>query len=666
MASWVATVASQPTAVWWAARQRALHPAACRLIRRAIADPQRPTSEVVRRAWLYLFEYWEHSATNHEQRSDELLAQISAAGWDARAVRQYGAAGRPYLRTGPATLARGPLPPSRTDEIRLADLLNLEVVYPRTIEYDLEIPDEWLPAVVAELRQNLETSQTLEAEIGGFGLSHIAPISPSDNPNHERLGPTDGLSGLLRAFSDSFQRLCRVDIEAGQREFSCWPLNEDVIFARLRIWAASVPQLVSNEAFDALFLDLSDRAFWDVGHQRDLLRTMLSRWTALNAQTKRSIEARLLNGRPRREGEDEADFDAGRALSALGRLTWLSRHGCDLGRHVEPELQRLRDSAPDWTPEQADGAAEPMEGEGGFVTTRTEYTDLLRESLANTLSRAQELTAAREHFLIENDPYRGLATGRPVRALAVLTVAARQDDYPDWAWSTFLTADGRTSDRPRFMALIAERLTRCPSHALATFLRAASRWLRDAGEVLGREYPDSFRAAVASLVAVVEGHPVSAGTDLVGRAPRGWSTEALNSPTGMLVEALFFDPEIRELGARDGLPRVLLRYMDRLLALDGNLSRYAIVILASRLRWFYWVDPDWSEANLLSALGSSDSEAEAAFWSGFFWDGRPLGGPAVLAVEESSASAGRESRRGGKASWAEACGPYFGGMGCRG
>ena len=520
MAIWIARVALQPTAVWWAARQRALHPAACRLIRRAIRDSRPPANSVVRRAWLYLFEYWEQSSTDDEERWEELVAQVSEDSWDARVVRQYGAASRPYLRTGPAWSHRGPLPFSWTGAIRLPELLNLEVVYPGAIEYDIEIPDKWLGSVVAELRENLKVSRTLEAEIGGLGLSQMAPISSSDQPNHDQLGPMDGLSRLLRVFSARFRRLCDVDIEFARREFSCWPLSEDAIFARLRIWAAHNPRLVPNESFSALVSDLSDRAFWDVGHQRDLLLTLVSRWGTLDAETRRSVEARLLSGRPRREGEDDADFNASRAFSTLDRLTWLSKHGCDLGCDVEHEIQRLRESAPDWTPEHADGAAESIEDEGGFVETRTEYTDLLRESLANTLSRARELAAGREHFLIENDPYRGLATSRPVRALAALTVAARLDEYPDWAWNTFLTADARKSDRPRFMALIAERLTRCPSVAVATFLPAASRWLRDAGEVLAREYPGSFRTAVGSLVAVVERHPFSAGTDLVGRAPR--------------------------------------------------------------------------------------------------------------------------------------------------
>ena len=60
----------------------------------------------------------------------------------------------------------------------------------------------------------------------------------------------------------------------------------------------------------------------------------------------------------------------------------------------------------------------------------------------------------------------------------------------------------------------------------------------------------------------------------------------------------------------------------RLLALEGDLHRYVIVVLVSRLRLLYEVDRSWSETNLLPSLVSGDGEEEAAFWSGFFWEGR--------------------------------------------
>ena len=369
--------------------------------------------------------------------------------------------------------------------------------------------------MVVELRKNLEIARTLETETGGLRLWHTGPISQSDDARSEQFGPVGQLSGLLRAFAARFRGLCETHIETARNEFSRWPVEDDTIFARLRIWAAADPDLVSDDSFDAVLSSLSDSAFWDVGHQRDLLHTIRSRWTALSAAARRQIQMRLLSGRPRRDGEEDAEFARRRARLTLDRLTWMSRHGCDLGAHMDGELSQLRVLAPDWDPDHAEHAAESLEGEGGIVATRTEYSALLSESLTTTLSRARELAGRRTDFLVEQDPYRGLSEGRPVRAFAALGTAAKRGEYPDWAWTTFLTADARKSDRPRLKALIAERLARCPPEAVSTFLSAASRWLTNGGEGLAEEYPNSFRAVMGTLVGILRQYPDTAGSDLL-------------------------------------------------------------------------------------------------------------------------------------------------------
>ena len=620
LARWLGRIAHQPTAVWWAVRHGPLHPQICHHIRWAIRHLSPSPTEPVRQAWLYLFECWDLNAGQPDDDRDETVAQISTDGWNTSAVRRYGQACRPYLRAEPAWWWLGPIPPAWSDDIRLAELLHLRVVYPRTVHEDIDIPEEWRASVVAELRKNLDVARTLETEIGGLGLRHMAPISQSDRPNHADIGPSDGLSGLLRTFADRLLRLCDTDIEAARHELSGWPMDDDAVFARLRIWAASNSDLVPRDSFRQVLSSLSDCAFWDVNHQPDLLRTMASRWMGLPDEVRHHLEIRLLNGRTRRENEDDAEFCRRRARSTLDRLTWMGQHGCDFGSHVDSEISRLRELAPDWEPEHADDAAASMEGEGGFVTTRTEYSALLSESLATTLSRARELAGNRSDFLVEDDPYRGLSDGRPVRAFAALRVSAEQNEYPNWAWNTFLSANARKCDRPRLKALIAERLARFPTEAVSTFLGAASRWLRDVGDGLAQEYPSSFRVALTSLLDTLRQNPAAAGSGrLRGPGPRSWATEAKSSPTGMLAEAAFLDSEVRGLRARDTLPRVLLGQLGILLGLDGDLPRYAVAVLASRLRWLYAVDRDWSDVNLLSALDSREPEMRWAFWSGFFW-----------------------------------------------
>ncbi len=52
--------------------------------------------------------------------------------------------------------------------------------------------------------------------------------------------------------------------------------------------------------------------------------------------------------------------------------------------------------------------------------------------------------------------------------------------------------------------------------------------------------------------------------------------------------------------------------------MPGDHRRYALVMFAFSLNWFFYIDPSWTDKNLLSVLGNEDEDQEA-FWEGFFW-----------------------------------------------
>ena len=71
------------------------------------------------------------------------------------------------------------------------------------------------------------------------------------------------LSGAVTRFTSVFERFMEIDLEEARREFSKWLIEDDAIFARLRIWAAGKPDLVSDDQFGSMLADVSDDAFWD-------------------------------------------------------------------------------------------------------------------------------------------------------------------------------------------------------------------------------------------------------------------------------------------------------------------------------------------------------------------------------------------------------------------
>ena len=587
MSAWIGGVAGQPAAVWWAVRQPALHPDTRRKIHLALTRSQRPIPPAVREAWYYLLEYWEQGRDMGVDLTPwhELKKRISKDGWSKSVVRAYAACYRPYLEV--SSPWGNPKPPEQEDEIGLRDLIDLAVVYPADNSERIPIPDEWITPVVVVLRKNLEAALELETEIGRSGLSGINSIVPDD---YSADASIRGLSGAVIEFTSVFERLMQIDLKAARREFSKWPIEDDAIFARLRIWAAGKSELVPDDEFGLMLADVSDDAFWNSGHEWDLLHTLLVRWDGLSSDTRVEIEERLLKGRVRRKDEDEEKFKEWRAWSILNRINWLSRRGCKLHLNLQQETDRLRVFVPDWEPEHVDEAVRCWGVRSGSVKVETDYSALLDIPLACVLPKALSLSGTRDKPFVRYNPFGGLSADRPVRAFSALRVAAEKGDFPDWAWSTFLNAEERKTDKPRFMMLIAERLAGYVDNGKTELVRPAAGWLVDVSDRLVDQCPASFRRVMSALIRILAEEAESGASEV-------WQIARV-----VLCSVQQTD---------------FLEYADKLLALPSDLRRQAVEIFAHRTYWFYANKREWSEEKLLSVLDSNDPDDKSAFWGGF-------------------------------------------------
>ncbi|MCP3667431.1 MAG: hypothetical protein GY696_33885 [Gammaproteobacteria bacterium] len=617
---WLGKVAFQPTAVWWAVRQGSLHPGISNLIRWELNHSITEFPPGVQHAWRYLLEYCE--ANNHYDDCNgyALVDEIKQEGWSGAIVRKYASCFRPHLTIKNSYWA-GPIPGDLREDIRWSDLIHLDVEYP-TSGLDIDIPDEWLIPVIASLRKNLELAHDLETEIGGYGLSGITPINPSDDPDQNDLGRGMGLSGAVIRFSSLFGRLITLDPEAARVEFSQW-MNDDYIFSRLRIWAIGEPSLLPPDMVAEVIMQLSDSAFWDSHHQRDLLLALLAQWMDLSVDDRGIIENRILQGPNQWDQESDDKYHERHAWASLQRLSWLQQSECELRPDTTVELQELSAAVSEWNPGNALTAADSLEGRGGMVRTDTDFSTLVDEPLANILSKAKELSGRQDDFLVEKDPFAGLVRARPVKAFAVLRLASKNNDFPEWAWRSFLNSEARKFDSPRLTVFIAEQLTRFKSVSLASIIGPVADWIRDTSEMLAVQAPESFRNLVKRVVDVLSTDPDKAASAIQRRndAP-DWVMEAINSPTGILSQALFKDPQKDDLKTGEGFPAEWLNLVNSMLELPGNLRSHALVIFTHNLNWFYAIEPEWSEQKLLAILESDSISDKEAFWGGFFWGAR--------------------------------------------
>ncbi|MGL5448051.1 MAG: SIR2 family protein [Rhabdaerophilum sp.] len=618
---WLAKVCDQPAAVWWAAHQLSIHQTIQEQISWELERSNRPISKDIRHAWQSMFEAWEYTE-NFYRDWYAFQAVLKIDGWSTALVRRFGEVFRPHLSSKPDFFG-GPNPPMQNDGERSGSrLMRMDVSYPEGFE-TIDIPDEWCAAIVRVLRQNLELALALENEIGGYGLSNISPIDWNSTDDSDNYSRTHGLSGAVIQFTKFFLQLSIENKIAAKHEFQSWSQNDDTIFARLRIWASGNRSVVSDRDFGQVIKSLSDTAFWNSYHQRDLLLVLAGRWPKLKNSTRKLIEQRLLNGRKKWRREKISEFTERRAWLTLDRIQWLMNSGCKFSRDIDKKMKPLHEAAPKWKSEYSAQAAESREARAGWVKTDTNHEGLSNTAISSLLARAKELGGRSSDFLVENDPFAGLSAERPARAFAALTHAAKRGDFPQWAWRSFLNSEGRKTDKPKFSRLIGERLASYPDEQLATIVRPASDWLRDSSAKLKADCISTFDLILQKLTDALQKCPSEGQSGVVrGSNEPDWTMEAINSPAGRIAEALFYDPRHKNLDVNQGLPLMWVRHVEALLMLPDDLRRYTLVILFRNLNWFYAIDPKWTGQHLLPVLHCAEMANRDAAWAGFLWGAR--------------------------------------------
>jgi len=621
LANWLSKVSHEPSAVWWASHQRGLHPDIQAQIRFHLERPGKTIPTEIRKAWRYLFEAWQTRNDDNSRRDwYDLKACVDLDGWTEAEVRELALIHRPFL-TAEKPYWCGPRPPEASDDVRLRNLVRLDVKYPDP-HIEIQVPDEYLASAVREFRKNLEAAVTLEQELGGYGLDDLVPIEPGPDLEGESPKLTYGISVLFLFYVTLFKKLVEKDANAARQEHLAWRVDEERVFARLRIWACGNERILSAMEAGQIICDLNNEVFWDRHHQRDLLLVLAKRWADFPAAARTQIEDKLLNGPAQWDKEEAAEYSERLAWASLNRIHWLKAHECQFGFDVTAETVKLSRLAPKWQRQYADSAAASTESRGGFVRTDTEYTTLLNVPLADILSKGTELRGPSDSRFVEYNPFAGLSAERPVRAFTALTNASKRNDCPEWAWTTFLNSEARKSDKPRLAALIAGRVARLPKSVLKQLRHPVSEWLLKSSTILLKEFPNQFDAVWTKLMSVLKAESESARSSRGGNQP-DWATEALNAPVGKLAQALMRDPQKENFEIDKGFPHSWISRVDQLLSLKGDLRPHALVMFAFNLNWFYAIDPAWADSNLISVL-DADGEDKHALWAGFFWGGAKI------------------------------------------
>ncbi len=615
LGSWIANVINQPAAIWWAVREDSLHPAYRSMIKQKLSHLRESMDIRVYKLWKYLLETRSRPTATNESEWHVLEQDLERDGWSPSGVRRFVSLCEPYLKLVPGVMSHA-VPPMLNEEYNPIEVAHVDIECP--VPPIDAIPGEWLYQVVRGVRTCIEAAARLCQEVNSYQGYVVSPIEEDPRPDISDYQRTNGLSGCVIAFAALFKRLLAEDRLRAKQEFVAWPLDDDTAFARLRVWASGKHEVATPKECAEIILELNDKVFWGEYHQRDLLIVLAKRWLDLPRELRVQIETRIKQGPSRHEGEKDSVFRERVAWAVLNRLHWLAKNAGELSFDVASETASRRLDAPGWKPEMAENAAESREIMVGFVAKDTGHDALLHAPIGSILSRASELSGcSAANHLLEHDPFEGLCAEHPKRAYLALARAARRSEFPEWAWTTFLESHSRARDSATFSAIVATRLCRIPDTNLLNVLYAATSWLERSGKVMSAGCPEVFDSVVQRLIEVIMSHPESASSSVIdSKRARDWALNAINSPVGQLVDAVFEDSRYQEAATvHSGL-----RPIEQCLSLKGDSRCYTIVIATRHLDWLYRHARDWTEQHLLTILTRGSDKDQAAFWAGVFWN----------------------------------------------
>ena len=600
LAVWLMKVAGQPDTFSWAMKQPDLHPRVKSLVTWTIRDRGDKFPAEIARGWRYLLRTWDDRREAPDQIAQAVSAEAQSTGWSDEMVRRLTGTRRPRLRIEASFKLR----PSDDDRA-----FSLGIDYPRP-HIKVEIPPEMLGSAVERLREILEYARSLEAEVRGRDWIYLPTTYESDE--HLLDPDVHGLVGPVLEMQRMMGRLAAIDSAAAHAEFLRWPIDDDGIFARLRIWAAGQPRVTSADEAATVLANLSDKAFWGSLHQRDLMMNLSIRWSDLSRSARLQLEHKLTStGYPWKNTSKNSEYNE-RAL--VERLRWLAAQGVefsfDVDRKIADLAARLGGKLPD-----INDVVEDNQPRVFSLDTKNDPDALVSLPIAEILSTAAAAEGIDYRAHVQHDPFSGLVEQRPIKALSALTYEARNGRIHEDAWGSFLRSEKRERDPTRLLHLICARLANMEARELAQVLYPVTDWIRRLSKRLVAELPDRFETLWQKMVEAAAALPAPDGERY---SERNWADDGLNRPVGKLTQVLLQDPSLSGRHRNAGLDTGWKAKMETLLALPGDLRRQALVFAAFRFVFFWLIDPKWTEATILPSMESEGADGDA-FWDGFLW-----------------------------------------------
>lgn len=625
--SWISKAIESPVLAWWAIRQSGLHP---RLLQQIEWHVEHSTalSDRARAVWNLILEH-HRDPRNREWNGDwfDLKSRINAEGWTASVLREFRKVATPRLeirRSFGLGQARPPL--ASWGEIQLGDLGQYEVKLLDKHNENLDIPDDLLPEIFGILQEQLFVASGL---LGDIETTYFR--TPTCYPEREVDGKiyiTD--AGETAAwFTQIFDQMTAKWPELAKAHATIWPTTERFFFRKLKLYAYSKADIFDARSVAEQVLSLDQEAFWDINVVRELLFLLVDRWKDFSHVSRNQLIERILTGPDQLSHWSDEEFHELRVKCAAKYARYLELEGCEMTAACSERLAEMIGGILGWS----DGWATSTVIERGSHTSwvgTNENPDAVMDLPVNlVLSKAKEELRYDFGSFTESRPFTGLVKANPRKALSALTIAGKDDDYPEEFWSAMIN-ELPADITPRLKRLFLNRVARLPHAVVAKLSHTLGRWLEQNlvetlafDDVLGWALYDHIADGILSggADAVKSGIGETHQGEKVIQQSRRTYDHARNGPVGMCTNTLFLAVPGEKQEACSLIPGNIKSRLERLLSAPGEGLDHAVSVASNRLNWLMFVDPAWTRDHLIPMLAFEHPASEPA-WNGFLHSGR--------------------------------------------
>jgi SIR2-like protein len=436
---------------------------------------------------------------------------------------------------------------------------------------------------------------------------------------------------LIEICRDLFEAAWELDKPLALAVVAVWRRSRYPAFRRLVLYAYTANSVVAPS--EALSYLLQDNSWWlwSTETYREKFRLL----AAIGPQFDRDDIGRLLtivcNGPPRdmyiaELSSDEWRFRSDREIWLM--LAKLSSFGLDLDERSVALLRQISDAYPDWQLQQGERDeflhwSESGTG-AGYETDMTVagLFDLPAEEIVRLLSQASERFGKGRI-----DLFRVGSKESPATCVQVFQLMAETGNWNLAIWHAGLVGLADSSE-PSWRS-VSTLLVAAPDEIFSGEDWAVAWWVKKSSERIEPRSADEglfWKIADRLFECVPRDVDLGEGVDLVAKA--------INNSVGIFTETIMTRFAAYKLEAGSGIPDSKIRTcVNRLVAEEGDAFVLARVILASRLQYFYTVDPDWTKESLLARMDWTDSVEAAALWQGYLWMPR-ISADLVLSIKD--------------------------------